>query len=374
MKIVVFGLSVSSSWGNGHATIWRGLLRALGQAGHRAVFLERDERWYAGHRDFRGLPNLDVVLHPGWPDAAPAAARALDGADVGIVTSFCVDACAATEAILSSGARAVFYDLDTPVTLERLDAGESVPWVGPRGYSDYSLVLSFTGGESLSRLRTRLGARLVAPLYGSADPDVHRPLPRGGFDCDLTYLGTYAADRQRGVEDLLSIPARRMPHRRFRLAGAQYPASIEWPPNVQRQAHLAPAEHAQFFASGPLTLNVTRASMASCGWCPSGRLFEAAASGVPVLSDWFPGLDEFFTPGREILVARGTEDAVQAIGCSHEELARIGSAARERALDEHTAVRRASELIALLELGNATDTQRPQEGDHVGNHSGGGDR
>jgi spore maturation protein CgeB len=373
VKIVVFGLSVSSSWGNGHATIWRGLLRELGRKGHRTVFFERDEPWYSRHRDFGGLPGLELVLHPGWPAASERAARELADADVGIVTSFCADAVAATDAILAAGIHPVFYDLDTPVTLARLDAGEDVPWVGRHGYSDYSIVLSFTGGASLADLRERLGARRVAPLYGSVDPDVHRPMQRGTFESDLTYLGTYAGDRQAGVDALLVAPARRMPGRRFRLAGAQYPDSIEWPPNVFRQAHLAPADHAAFFASAPLTLNVTRAPMAACGWCPSGRLFEAAASGVPVLSDWFPGLDEFFTPGREILVARGTDDAVAAIDASHAELARIGNAARERALEEHTAERRAGELLALLSLaaGAENDTE---EGHDVGDHSGSRDR
>ena len=356
MKIVVFGLAVSSSWGNGHATLWRGLLRALGRLGHECVFFERDEPWYASHRDLREMEGVRVVLYPGWPEVSRLARDELADADAGIVTSFCADAFAASGAVLDSGALPVFYDLDTPVTLERLEAGESVPWVGPRGYADYALVLSFTGGRSLDALRRRLGATRVAPLYGSVDPDVHRPSrPSPEYESALTYLATYAADRQAGVDALFLEPARRLPDRRFLLAGPQYPPGIAWQPNVFWRPHLPPSEHGAFFASAPLTLNVTRAPMAAFGWCPSGRLFEAAASGVPVLSDRFEGLDAFFTPGEEILVARDTEEAVELIRLPRAALRRIGARARQRALDAHAAGKRAEQLLALLNRAKSGD-------------------
>jgi spore maturation protein CgeB len=211
-------------------------------------------------------------------------------------------------------------------------------------------VLSYTGGAALIELVARLGAGRVAPLYGHVDPDVHRPVPPvDRYRADLSYLGTWAADRQAGVEALLLEPARRLPSRRFLLGGALYPADFPWTPNLYFVHHVPPAEHPAFFGSSRLTLNVTRSAMAAMGSCPSGRLFEAAACGVPVLSDDWDGLDRFFAPGEEILVARGPDDAVAAITLSDEELARIGRAARERTLAEHTSDARALDLERLLE-------------------------
>jgi spore maturation protein CgeB len=189
----------------------------------------------------------------------------------------------------------------------------------------------------------------VAPLYGHVDPDVHRPCaPQPHYHADLSYMATYSADRQAGVEQLLIEPARRRPHARFLIGGAQYPRDFPWTNNIYFVRHLPPVEHPAFFCSSRLTLNVTRAAMAQMGWCPSGRLFEAAACGAAVLSDVWDGLDAFFTPGEEILPAETIEDTLAAIDLTGAELARIGRAARERTLDEHTSQRRAEELIATL--------------------------
>lgn len=350
MKLVIFGLSISSSWGNGHATLWRGLCRALGARGHDTVFFERDVPYYRDQRDLTHLAGLTLRLYDDWTAAAPAAARELADADVAIVTSYCPDGIAAADLALASKARVrVFYDLDTPVTLERLRAGAPVPYIGPRGLCGFDLVLSYTGGGALDELQTRLGARRVAPLYGSVDPYAHRPArasPR--FEADLSYLGTYAEDRQQALETLFLEPARRLSARRFVLAGALYPREFPWTRNISFVRHLPPGEHPAFFSSSRLTLNVTRRAMAGMGYCPSGRLFEAAACGAPVLSDWWEGLDRFFEPGREILVARSTEDAIRALETPAGELERIAQAARERTLDEHTAAHRTRELESLL--------------------------
>jgi spore maturation protein CgeB len=242
-----------------------------------------------------------------------------------------------------------FYDLDTPVTLAALDRGESVFYLPEGGLGAFDLVLSYTGGAALGALRLRLGARRVLPLYGSVDPDVHRPTPpRPDFAADLSYLGTWAEDRQRALEMLLLEPARRLPDRRFVIGGAQYPAGLPFSPNISFVSHVAPAEHAAFYASSPLTLNLTRAAMAASGHCPSARLFEAAACGVPVLSDAWEGLDRFFTPGEEILVARQADDVRAALELGPTALARIGQRARARTLAEHTAAHRVSELEQIL--------------------------
>lgn len=352
MRLVVFGLTVSSSWGNGHATLWRGLWRALVAQGHGLVFFERDVPYYAEHRDLTQLPGGELVLYVDWEDVRARAEREVDAADAVMVTSYCPDGVAATSLIAGSGTAAakLFYDMDTPVTLEAIRAGRAVPYIGPRGLRDFDLVLSYTGGPALDELRTLLGARRVAPLYGHVDPQVHRRAPPAPhYTADLSYLGTYAADRQAAVEALLIEPARRLPQRVFLIGGAQYPQDFPWTANIRFARHLPPAEHPAFFSSSRLTLSVTRRAMALNGHCPSGRLFEAAACGTPVLSDEWAGLDEFFRPGREILVARTTGDAVAALELGDDELARIARAARERVLAAHTSAHRARELETLVE-------------------------
>jgi spore maturation protein CgeB len=351
MRIVVFGLSISSSWGNGHATLWRGLCKALARDRHHVTFFERDAPYYAGARDLADVPGGELVIYPDWEAVRDRARRALRDADVAIVTSYCPDGIAAGDLVTScDGIARVFYDLDTPVTLSRLSLRESVPYIGKRGLSDFDLVLSFTGGSALDALRAQLGAVRVEPLYGHVDPDVHRPAhAQSHYRCDLSYLGTYSADRQAALEALFIEPARRRHDGRFLIGGAQYPVEFPWSSNIYFVQHLPPEEHPSFFSSSRLTLNVTRKQMAEMGWCPSGRLFEAAACGVPILTDRWQGLDHFFTPGSEIVVADRAEDTLATLDMDDAELARIARAARERTLTEHTSSKRAAELVALLE-------------------------
>lgn len=357
MRLVIFGLSVSSSWGNGHATLWRGLIGALARLGHRVIFYERDVYYYAEHRDLPSLPDGELRLYADWSDISAVAAADLAEADVGIVTSYCPDGVAASELVLDAPSLGVFYDLDTPITLERLRSGSSVPYIGPAGLAGFDLVLSYTGGSALAELEERLGARRVLPLYGSVDPTVHYPVTQvERYRADLSYLGTYAEDRQQALIRLLVDPARRLPNRRFLIGGAQYPAAFPWSSNIYFVRHLPPAEHAAFYCSSRLTLNITRAPMADMGYCPSGRLFEAAACGSAVLTDNWAGLSEFFEPGTEILMASSTGDAMAALETSDEQLRRIARAARERTLAEHTADRRAAQLVAAIEGAFAVET------------------
>lgn len=350
MKMVVFGLTISSSWGNGHATLWRGLSRALARRGWQIVFFERDVPYYAAARDLHEIPGGELVLYDDWAQARGDALRHLAEADVAMVTSYCPDGIEATDLVLSAGRPlTVFYDLDTPVTLSRLDRGEAIGYIGARGLKDFDLVLSYTGGTALEALKTRLGARRTAPLYGHVDPQVHKPAaPDSRFAADLSYLGTYAQDRQAALEALLVGPAHQRPKQRFVIGGTQYPEDFPWAANIFFVRHLSPEQHPVFYASSRLTLNVTRQAMAQMGWCPSGRLFEAAACGVPIVSDNWAGLGAFFEPGREILVAQSMEDAVAALDLSEAELHRIGEAARARVLRDHTSERRAENLEALL--------------------------
>ena len=351
MKLVVFGLTVTSSWGNGHATLWRALIRPLTRMGHRVVFFERDVSWYANNRDALDIPGLEVIAYPSWDEVRARATAELRDADAAMVTSYCADGAAASSLLLDSRVPArAFYDLDTPVTLDLLSRGEHPAWLPPNGLGGFDLVLSFTGGAALTRLRDELGARRVAPLYGSVDPDAHRPVPPvEAYRADLSYLGTYAEDRQAALVRLFVEPARRRPERRFVIGGAQYPGDFPWTPNIWFTRHMPPPEHPSFFSSSRLTLNVTRRAMAELGWCPSGRLFEAAACGCPLLSDTWDGLEEFFTPGEDILTATDTEDALAALDLDDAELRRIAARARDRVLAEHSGARRAAELEAALQ-------------------------
>ena len=355
MKIAIFGLTISSSWGNGHATLWRGLCKALVKLGHEFTFFERDVPYYASNRDWASLPpslgNSKLVLYSDWSTIEAQARRELAHCDTAIVSSYCFDAQAATDAILDAQhPLAVFYDLDTPVTLDALRSGKQVPYIPWRGLGDFDLVLSYTGGAALEALRSDLSAHRVRALYGHVDPDVHQPVdPVDRYRAMLSWLGTYSADRQAMLEELFVAPARLRPEEKFLIAGAQYPEHFPWSSNVYFVYHLPPQEHAAFFSSSRLTLNVTREPMARMGWCPSGRLFEAAACGAAVLSDEWCGLDDFYTPGEQVLVARNCADTLAALDLSDARLQAIGRAARERTLDEHTSMHRAKQLIHYLE-------------------------
>ncbi len=355
MNIVIFGLAVSSSWGNGHAALWRGLINGLLQDRHSVTFFERDQAFYAGNRDLTELPpGGELVLYHDWPSALPHARRALGSADVAMVTSYCPDALAAMELATGSRAMSCFYDLDTPVTLARLAAGESVDYLGPDGLAPYDLVLSYTGGRALDALRRDLGARHVVPIYGSVDPALHCPVDSKPDRSLLSYLGTYAADRQQALEALFVEPARRRPADRFVIGGAQYPQHFPWTDNIWFVRHLPPSEHPAFYCSSRMTLNVTRAAMAQMGYCPSGRLFEAAACGTPILTDDWDGLAQFFIPGEEILVAHDTAEAMAALDLPDDTLAAIARRARDRTLAEHTAQKRAREMVAAFERARVT--------------------
>jgi spore maturation protein CgeB len=355
MRFVVFGLTVSSSWGNGHATLWRGLIRALTTRGHSVVFYEHDVPYYRMNRDLFELPGGELVLYEDWSEVTSQSERHIAEADVAMVTSYCPHGVEATELVLCAPhATRVFYDLDTPVTLSRLRRREPIGYIGPRGLEGFDLVLSYTGGGALDALRSELRAERVAPLYGHVDPDVHRPVePLDRFASNLSYLGTYAADRQNQLEALFVEPARRRAQQRFLIGGAQYPQDFPWSENIFFARHLPPSEHPAFFSSSRLTLNVTRQAMAEMGWCPSGRLFEASACGTAVLSDGWDGLDAFFEPGEEILVAQTTEDAIAALDLTDAEIRRIAAAGRERTLAEHTSAKRAETLESILKAATA---------------------
>lgn len=345
LRIVILGLSITSSWGNGHATTWRGLVRELVGRGHQVLFLERDVPWYAANRDLPRPPYGRTELYP---DLAMLKARFADEvreADLVIVGSYVPEGVAVGEWVTATARGATaFYDIDTPVTLAKLAQGDE-EYLSPALIARYHLYLSFTGGPILEHIETTYGASMARPLYCSVDPALYYPEAVAHHDWDLGYMGTYSADRQPSLDRLLIEPARRWPAGRFVVAGPQYPADILWPANVQRIEHLPPSRHRAFYNAQRFTLNITRADMVRVGYSPSVRLFEAAACAVPIISDYWEGLDTFFAFDREILIARAPEDTLRYLREVPEaERLAIGRRARERVLAGHTAAHRAAEL------------------------------
>lgn len=351
--LVVLGLTLSSSWGNGHATTFRALLRAYAARGHGILFLERDMPWYAAQRDMPAPSFCALELYNS-PDGLEAHREAIANATAVIVGSYVPDGIEVGRFVQQT-ARGVtaFYDIDTPITLAALDTGDCA-YLSPAIVSGYDLYLSFTGGPILEHLVTRHGARAARPLYCSVDADAYTPrdVPRR---YDLGYLGTYSEDRQPTLERLLLDVARLQPTWRFAVAGPQYPAGIDWPSNVERCEHLPPAAHPDFYSACRFTLNVTRADMIRAGWSPSVRLFEAAACGTPIISDVWDGLGSLLEPGSEIALAERTEDVVAYLQWPDAARNRMAERARARVLSAHSAIHRAAELeLAIEAAGRST--------------------
>jgi spore maturation protein CgeB len=363
LRLVFIGLSITSSWGNGHATTYRSLLAALARRGHLVRFLERDVPWYAGHRDQLLLPGVQVALYRSLDDLRTRFSRMIQTADAVIVGSYVPEGDAVGAWVLreAQGVRA-FYDIDTPITLTAL-AEHRCEYLSRTTLAGYDLYLSFTGGRALAQLEA-LGARRARPLYCGVDVTAHAPR-REAPAWDLGYLGTYAVDRQPALEALLLDVARARPEARFVVGGPLYPPELGWPPNVTRMDHVAPPEHSRFYARQRWTLNLTRADMKRLGHAPSVRLFEAAACGVPVITDTWDGLDAFFEPGREIVAARTAADVEDAVwGWSEERRRAVGEAARRRVLASHTADARARTLEAYVDEAAGARRSSPSSGGH----------
>jgi spore maturation protein CgeB len=353
LRIVIFGLTISSSWGNGHATPWRAIIRGLHELGHEVSFYEKDVRYYAKRRDFSDWPYSDLVFYEDWQQVRRKARAAAREADAVVFTSYLPDGAAIIDDLARiNGPLKVFYDLDTPVTLNALKGSTSLDYLSAKQIPSFDLYLSFTGGRVLNELRQTWGAKRVVPLYGCVDPHTHFPvnLP-GHFRCFLSYMGTYAADRQSKLEHLFLKPAQKFPTMQFFLAGSMYPEDVRnaLPRNVRQFEHVSPKDHPALYSSSRATLNLTRADMAEYGFCPSGRLFEAAACGTPILSDRWEGIEQFFKPNEEILLVSSTQDVLTALNRSDKDLAAIAERAKQRTLSEHTGEARAKEMIRAIE-------------------------
>lgn len=348
MKIVILGLSITSSWGNGHATTYRSLMRELVRRGHDVLFLERDQPWYAANRDMPKPPFGRTEIYRSIAELKRRFTDEITTADCTILGSFVPDGKALGEWVTSSAAGVTaFYDIDTPLTLEQI-ARRDCDYLSAELIARYDVYLSFTGGPTLELIEQHYGSPMARALFCSVDPHNYFPEPRRK-KWALGYLGTFGADRQAKLNSLLLAPATMWPAGRFVVAGPQYPRAIRWPANVQRTTHLAPANHRIFYNSQRFTLNVTRAAMVRAGFSPSVRLFEAAACGTPIISDDWSGLKTLFRPAKEILVPTNAGEVLEILQELPEHLAReIGSRARERVLREHTSSHRAAELESII--------------------------
>lgn len=351
MKIVVYGLTITSAWGNGHATTYRSLIKALARLGHSITFIEKDVEWYRSNRDLPVPQFCAVRLYEDWISEEVSLVNEAEGADAVVVGSYFPDAIIATNALLSAGHGPVlFYDIDTPITMSHLRVTGRCEYLDSSLIPKYVAYLSFTGGPTLRELETRFGSPRAVPFYCSVDPDLYHPSGiKSEYACDLSYLGTYASDRQPKLMSLLIEPALRLTQGNFIVAGAMYPDSVVWSSNVRRIQHVSPVDHPSFYSSARFTLNLTRDDMVDAGYSPSVRLFEASACGAAIVSDTWLGLDDFLSPGEEVLTPANTDEAVQILtGLSDDERLKIGQRARERILAEHTSIHRAHQFEQII--------------------------
>ena len=353
MHIAFFGSSLLSSLWNGAATYYRGLIKALDRRGHRVTFFEPDVLGRGLQRDIAEPRWAKVVV---WPaDAGEAAVyRVLDEArtaDVVVVASGigAYDRLLEHEVALlrGPGRTVAYWDVDAPATLERVAGDPLDPFRAdvPR----YDVVFTYGGGPRVREGYARLGARACVPIHNGLDPEEHHPVaPRARFAADLAFLGNRLSDREARVHEFLFAPARALPHRVFTLGGSGWDGA-ELPTNVAALGHLGTADHNAFHCSALAVLSVNRDSMARFGWSPATRVFEATGAGACLISDAWPGMEDFFEPGEEVLLAADGDGVVAELeGLAPERAARIGRRARARALAHHTYDARAAEVEAVL--------------------------
>jgi spore maturation protein CgeB len=348
MKIVIAGLSISSSWGNGHATTYRGLVKELNKKGVEVIFFERDVPWYSSNRDMPSSDYCKIILYKDIHDLkthAPVIAEA----DLVIVGSYVPEGVDVGKFILNTaGGVTAFYDIDTPVTLAKLKRND-FEYLHPQLIKEFNIYLSFTGGPLLNFLQDHYGSPMARPLYCSFDPDIYFPesTPKKWH---LGYLGTYSPDRQPPLQELMMNAALKDLNKKYVIAGPQYPSSIIFPANIERIEHLPPSEHRLFYNSQHFTLNITREDMIKAGYSPSVRLFEAAACAVPIISDYWDGLNSFFEFDKEILISGSSDETITFINeLTEDDQRRIGEAGRNKVLNLHTASKRAEELLSYYQ-------------------------
>ncbi len=350
MKIFVFASSLVSSYWNGAATYYRGIYKNLAALGHSITFAEPDIYGRQQKRDAGDFGYVRSIVYQ--------TPRDIDG----LLTEACAahlvvkhSGVGADDALLergvlrckSSGTRVAFWDVDAPATLARVESDPSDPFreLIPK----YDLVFTYGGGDVIVERYTRLGARACHPIYNALDPETHHPVASDpALACDLAFVGNRLPDRERRVEQFFLRAAELAPGMSFVLGGEGW-ADKPMPPNVRWIGHVATGDHNRVNCSARMVLNINRESMADTGFSPPTRVFEAAGAGACLITDAWPGVDHFFQPGEEILVASSAEEIVGFLRSVSAERARqMGDAMRKRALREHTYAPRAAEVDAIL--------------------------
>jgi len=363
MKIVIYGLAITSSWGNGHATTYRSLCKALARRRHQIHFVEKNVEWFRDNRDMPHPEFCKVHLYADWAENERNLIRLSKDADAIVIGSYFPDAIAATESLLAANyGPLIFYDIDTPITIAKLRAEGGASYITAEQIPQFAAYLSFTGGPVLREIEERFGSPRAVPFYCSVDPELYRPKPvEREFECAMSYLGTHAKDRQPKLMKFLNDTATLMSESRFIVAGAQYPRDTPWAENVERIIHLSPPHHPSFYCSSKFTLNLTRDEMVAAGYSPSVRLFEASACGAAIISDFWKGMEHFLTPTDEVLLPKDAYEVAQIIRTlSDADRTRIGLNARERILSEHTAAHRAIQFEQIVSRCSGSSTRARQ--------------
>jgi spore maturation protein CgeB len=355
LSIAFFGSSLVSAYWNGAATYYRGILQTLAARGHRITFYEPDAFDRQAHRDIPDpnwarvvvypVDNLDGVLRA--LDQARAADLVVKASGVGVFDEVLE---ARVPAVKLSSALAVYWDVDAPATLDRVAAHPDDPF--RKLIPVYDMILTYGGGPPVVAAYERFGAKSCVPIYNGLDPATHHPVPpEPRFACDLGLIANRLPDRERRIDEFFLAVAADLPSARFILAGNGW-ADKPMPPNTAYIGHLYTRDHNAFNASARTVLNVSRESMAACGYSPATRVFEAAGAGACIITDAWEGISEFFEPGREILVADTRPAVTEHLArLTPQQTRRIGEAARTRALAEHTYAERVDVLEAALEEG-----------------------
>ncbi|MCL2689009.1 MAG: glycosyltransferase [Chitinispirillia bacterium] len=343
--IVVIGLTISSSWGNCHASAYRGLLSELVKSGYKVLFLERENREFFARRDLEKHACFKTEFYTSLKELKKKYSAAVEHAQLVIMGSSVIEGAAAGEWVCSiAKGIAAFYDMDTPLTIKNLDV-KCYEYLSAHLIPRFDLYLSFAGGMALDLLENAYGSPMARPLYCSVDFSKYYPDEKDSRLYDLGYMGTYSECRKEPLETLMLEAAKKWTEGRFAVAGASYPDEISWPSNIKKMDHLFASHHRDFYCSQRFTLNITKAENAEAGYAPSIRLFEAAACGVPIISDYWEGLSNFFIFGEEILLSSSSRNTHKYLTEIPEQKRReIGDAARKRVLTEHSPAHRVREL------------------------------
>lgn len=358
MKIAFYGSSLVSSYWNGAATYYRGILKALHARGYQITFYEPDAFDRQQHRDIDPPPYARSVVYPATPDALGAVLAEAGEADIVVkangVGVFDAELLHGIVRHARADALKIFWDVDAAATLDEMrgDASHPVRAVLP----DLDMVLTYGGGPPVVDAYTGFGAAQCVPIYNALDPDTHHPVPRDErFACDLAFLGNRLPDREARVEEFFLKPAATLPDQSFLIGGNGWETKA-MPANVRHRGHVYTAEHNAFNCTPRAVLNVARDSMAHIGFSPATRVFEAAGAAACLITDAWEGIEQFLAPDREVLVARDGQDVADHLAALTPERAEaIGRAALARVLAEHTYDLRAEQVDALFR------TQRVRE-------------